>query len=424
MKRLLLFTLLLAALPASAERLAIVGAKLYTMTSPEPLANATVVIEEGRITAVGAGLAPPAGARVIDAAGSIVTPGLMNAGTQLGIVELLSIKDTADQTVSKGALGAAFDVQFALNPNSTLLPLARADGLSRAISFPGGSASPPFSGQGIALRLSEGADLVDRAQIGMFATVNGMAALRADGSRSALWQVLRSALDEARDFGKQRRRGAPRDQLLNHLDAEALQPVLAGTMPLAISVARESDIRQVVRLADDYGVRVILYGGDEAWRVADLLAARKIPVVLDPFSNLPMSFDQLGARADNAALLQRAGVTIAFSSPGVHMSHNAGSVLREAAGVAVANGLPWYEGLKAMTVNPASIWGLNDHYGTVARGQDADLVIWDGDPLEPSTAARVVLVRGAEVGLATRQKALRDRYSPLKRSDPWPPAYR
>ncbi len=106
------------------------------------------------------------------------------------------------------------------------------------------------------------------------------------------------------------------------------------------------------------------------------------------------------------------------------MSHDAGSAMREAAGLAVANGLPWEAALRAMTINPARIFGLSDHYGTLAAGMDADLVIWDGDPLEPGAAPTTVLVQGREVSLVTRQTRLRDRYHPRHHDDPWPPAYR
>ena len=195
-------------------------------------------------------------------------------------------------------------------------------------------------------------------------------------------------------------------------------------MPLAIAAARESDIRQAIALGDDYGVRIVIVGGQSAWKVAPLLAARKIPVVLNPFDDLPATFDELGARLDNAAILDKAGVMIAFSVPGIHMSHDAGSALREAAGLAVANGLPWEAALRAVTINPARIFGVGDHYGTLAVGMDADLVIWDSDPLEPGSAPTTVLVQGRDVSLITRQTLLRDRYHPRHHDDPWPPAYR
>jgi imidazolonepropionase-like amidohydrolase len=195
-------------------------------------------------------------------------------------------------------------------------------------------------------------------------------------------------------------------------------------MPLAIYADRESDLRQVLRLQDDTGLPLIVYGGAEAWRIAPALAARRIPVVLDPTLNLPASFDALGARLDNAALLHAAGVRVAFSVSGFFRTYNAGSSLRLGAGVAVANGLPWIEGLRAMTSSPASIFGLEERYGRVRPGVDADLVVWDGDPLEPSTSALRVWVRGVEVPLdATRQHELAERYSPLRKLE-LPPAYR
>ncbi|MBV6418164.1 MAG: Imidazolonepropionase [Steroidobacteraceae bacterium] len=406
-----------------AESFAIVNARAYTGEATEPIERATIAVEEGRISSVSANGASPPGARVIDARGGIVTAGLMGAGTQLGLVELYSLKETADQAVAKGPLGAAFDVQYALNANSTLIPQARADGVTRAMSYPTGSADLPFSGLGALLRLDASPDLLERPKAGLFIVTGGIAAMQGAGSRSAQWQLIRNAFDEAKRYRLSDKVRGPRDQLLNHLDAEALQPVVAGHMPLAIFANRESDIRQAVQLGKDYGTRVIVYGGAEAWRVAGLLAANRVGVVLDPVTNLPSSFDDLGVRADNAALLQKAGVTIAFFVPGIQQSHNVGTAIREGAGVAVAHGLPWSEALKAITVNPARIWGIDDHYGRIARGQDADLVLWDGDPLEPTSAALAVYVRGVAMPLDTRQKALRDRYAPQHRQDPWPPAY-
>ncbi|HEX7851612.1 MAG TPA: amidohydrolase family protein, partial [Sphingomonas sp.] len=221
------------------------------------------------------------------------------------------------------------------------------------------------------------------------------------------------------------RAAGPRDQLLSRPDVEALGGVIAGTMPLAIQADRESDIRQAIRLAADEKVRVVILGGAEAWRAAADLAAAGIAVILDPETDLPQTFDALGARLDNAALLAKAGVTIAFSvsGNGLYLSYDAGIDMREGAGIAVANGLPYADGLKAMTAGPARIWGLPTA-GTLAPGADADIVIWDGDPLEPASAPVTVFVKGVEAPLATRQTALRDRYAPARANDPLPPAYR
>jgi imidazolonepropionase-like amidohydrolase len=405
------------------ETTAIIHARLYTLMSAEPMDNATIVMRGGVVQSVGAGVAPPAGARVVDAKGMIVTPGLMSGGSQLGLTEVGSLPDTRDSAVASGPLGAAFDIQYALNPNSTLLQLALSDGLTRAISYPEGSAGAPFAGQGALLHLGSSVELLERARVAMFAGVGGSAAASVGGSRSAGWILMRNALEEARRFRPTKSIAGPRDQLLNRLDAEALQPVLAGRMPLAIVADRESDIRQAMRLHDDMSLALILYGGAEAWRVADDLARRDIPVVLDSTLNLPAVFDAMGARADNAAILHRAGVRIAFAVSAFHRTYNAGSGARLGAGLAVANGLPWIEGLRALTSAPARIFGVDARYGTVQNGKDADLVLWDGDPLEPSSSATRVWVRGVEMSLESRQSELARRYSPLRRHE-LPPAYR
>lgn len=412
-----------AAAPAQ-DFTAIVHAKLYTMESPQPVEDATIVIRDGKVQSVGSRLAAPDGARVIDAAGHIVTPGLMSAGTQLGLVEVASLPDTRDYSVATGTLGAAFDVQYALNPNSTLLTAALDDGLTRAVTYPDGAAVAPFMGQAALLRLGSASELLERPKAAMFARVGAAGAVAAGGSRSASWLLLRNALDEARRYKPTSGVSGPRDQLLGRLDAEALKPVAAGEMPLAIVADRESDIRQVLRLKDDLQLPLILYGGAEAWRVAPELASRRIPVVIDATLNLPGAFDAMGARLDNAALLQAAGVQVAFSVSAFHRTFNAGSGVRLSAGLAVANGLPWIEGLRSLTTVPAAVFGLAGRYGTVSPGRDADLVVWDGDPLEPTTSPLQVWVRGRAVDMEdSRQRDLARRYAPLQRSG-LPPAYR
>jgi imidazolonepropionase-like amidohydrolase len=236
---------------------------------------------------------------------------------------------------------------------------------------------------------------------------------------------LRNALEEARRFKPAPGVSGPRDQLLSRLDAEALQPVVAGRMPLAIVADRESDIRQAIALHDDTKLPIMIYGGAEAWRVAKDLAARRIPVAIDPTLNLPSSFDAMGARIDNAARLHAAGVPVAFSVSAFHRSYNSGNAMRLGAGLAVANGLPWIEGLRAMTTTPAAMFGLSERYGRVRPGYDADLVVWDGDPLEPSSTALQVWVRGVEVSLEdSRQRELARRNAPDAQRSDVPAAYR
>lgn len=394
---------------ARAETVAIVHAKAWTLTDDAALGDATIVITNGKIASVTAGAAAPEGARVIDARGKVVTPGLMHPATQLGLIEVSSAAETKDGGVSAGPLGAAFDVQYAINPNSSLIPLARSDGLTRAISYPTSTGVAPFAGKGVSLRLVESGDWLDRAGIGVFAVIGDRSSGSAGGSRAAQWQLLRIALDNAKAA-----LAKPPDPATRTPEFVALEPVLAGKVPLALSTNRKSDLLQAIRLGKDYSVRIVVIGGAEAWMVAKELAAVRIPVILDPQANLPASFDLLGSRLDNAALLRKAGVDIAFYvvGNGIHQSYNAGLSIREGAGLAVANGLPYIEGLRAITTAPASIWGVAEHYGTLTAGKDGDVVIWDGDPLEPSALALHVFVQGKEVSLSTHQTGLRDRYMP------------
>jgi len=424
-KRLAALALLVAGVAARAETVAIVHARAWTMTAPQPVEDATIVMAGGHVVAVTPQGSPPPGARVIDAGGHVVTPGLVDAATQIGLVEVPTARDTDDRAARTGPLGPAFDTSYALNDNSVLIAVARADGVTRAMSFPEAAATAPFTGMGAVIRLRTSGSILERPRAAMFAAIGDGSQSQAGGSRAAQWTLLRNALAEARRFAAAPRGAGPRDQLLDRPDIEALQPVIAGTMPLAIRADRASDIREAIRLAGDLHIRVVLLGGAEAWSLAADLARVRIPVILDPQDDLPQTFDWLGARLENAALLAKAGVAIAFSVSGntIYLSHDAGIAMREGAGLAVANGLPYAAALRAITATPAEIWGIA-HAGTLAPGADADLVIWDGDPLEPASAASHVFVGGVEASLATRQIELRDRYAPQRANDPLPPGYR
>jgi imidazolonepropionase-like amidohydrolase len=398
---------------------AITGAKVYTVGSAGTLDDATVLIENGRIRAVGRGLAVPAGARTIDAHGKVVTPGLFDSLTQIGLVEVNAVAGTRDGTVESDGISAAFDVADALNPRSILIPVNRIEGLTRAVVAPNAGKSL-FAGRGAIIHLGIGPDLLVRSPAAMFAVLGEDGAHRAGGSRGAAMLLLRSALDDALDYAAHKaawERAERRPYALSHLDLEALVPVARGELPLVVQVHRASDIEAVLRLGRERKLKLILVGGNEAWMVADQIAAARVPVLLNPLDDLPTNFEKLGATLENAARLQKAGVTIAFMSSDSHNARN----LRQAAGNAVAYGLPWDEALKAMTVNPARIWHLEDRLGSLEPGKEADVVIWDGDPLEVTTGAVKVFIRGVEMPMKSRQTELRDRYKNL--GGPLPPAY-
>lgn len=405
-----------------ADTFAIIGGRIHTMQSREPIDNAAILISDDQIVAVGSNLDLPDGVTIIDATGKVITPSFMNSATQLGLVEISAVEETNDHSVSAGPLGAAFDIQYAINSQSELIRQARADGLSRAITYPGNTAMSPFAGLGALLRLIPGSTVLEKPRIALFVEIGGQSSAGSGGSRSAQWVLLRNSLDEATSHRPSRRPLGHRDSFLERLDLDTLKDVTDGILPLVIDTNRESDIRQAIVLARDYEIQVIIKGGIEAWAVADELAAANIPVILDPSINIPLYFDYLNARSDNGAILDEAGVTIAFKVSSIHTSFNAGFSLREVAGLAVSNGLDYHAALKALTVNAAKIWGLENRYGVLAAGRDADLVIWDGDPFEPASAPVAVFIRGQQVSLNTRQTELRDRYLPdvldLKQTHP------
>jgi imidazolonepropionase-like amidohydrolase len=418
--------LLLIASSAQADSIAITGAEVWTNATDAPIRNATIVISGGRIVSIQSAQPPPPAARVIEATGRIVTPPLDAAATQIGLVEVASASDTDDRAVHSGPLGAAFDVSLGVDANDLVIQQARAAGVARALVFPDPAGSGVFAGQAARLNLAERSAIVERARMALFMTAGGSAAHTAGGSRAAIWGQLRNALAEARSLRGSPSSFKPRDQLLNHVDIEALSPVLAKRVPLAVAAQREADIRQALAVGRDFGIYVVIVGGAEAWRAANELASGHVPVILDPLDDLPVSYDAVGARRDNARILAAAGVTIGFlvSGQGIYLSYNVGPALREGAGIAVANGLPYAQALRAITQNAGRIWLDPAPAGTLVPGAAADLVIWDGDPLEPASAPVAMFLKGSEISLRTRQTLLRDRYRPAREERRSAPANR
>jgi len=408
------------------DRIAVVHAKAYIVPGEDAVNDATILIENGKVRDAGANLSVPSGFRVIDAKGAIVTPGIMNSASRIALTETEGDENT-DSGVTSGPFGEAFDPTPALNANTTVIPVVRADGLTRAAVLPTSSAAPPFAGEAALLVLNDGPGILDVPRAAVVARVGGMLVKSSGGSRAAQWMLIRFALDAAARVGKTATPGqAPVAGFAGTTpdNLAALKPVLDGKIPLVIAASRESDLRQVIALVDDYKIRVVLQGAEEGWRVAPLLASHHIAVVLDPFTDSPTSWDQVGARLDNAAILDKAGVQVSFEGAFVSVTFEAGIATREGAGIAVANGMPWNHALRAITEGAAETWGIADHYGTLRAGKDADLVIWDGDPLEPATNPVLVMVQGREVSLDNRQRLLERRYAPDQINSGVPAGYR
>jgi imidazolonepropionase-like amidohydrolase len=228
--------------------------------------------------------------------------------------------------------------------------------------------------------------------------LGGGASPLSGGSRAGQWMLLEQAVSEAR---------AGSGELLTRAGRTALSGYLAGGR-VVFHVDRAADIRQALRFAKKHGMRPVIVGGAEAWRVAAEIKAANAPVLLDALANLPSSFDALGASLENAARLHRAGVTVGFSQNG-DATHNARKI-RQLAGNAVANGLPWEAGLAGLTAVPAQVFGLSGQRGRIEIGQAADLVLWSGDPLEVSTYAEQVWFGGKAADMRSRQTELFERY--------------
>lgn len=404
--------------PAAPAAIAITGGAVHTGTG-EVLEGATVVLEDGRIAAVGRDVRVPDGAVRIDASGKVVTPGLIDLYTQVGLVEVSQVDDTRDGSLSGDPIRSAFRVTDGINPLSTVIPLTRTDGVTTALATPRGGL---LAGQSalIDLRGLTVDAMTVKAPAAMHAFVGRAAADQVGGSRAAVFMKLREVLDDARFYARNRAafdRGASRDLAAHRLHLEALLPVLDGALPIAVQADRTSDILATLRWAREYRLRLILVSAAQGWMVADQIAAAGVPVILQPLMNLPYSFEEIGARLDNAALLSRAGVKVILSSFDTHNARN----LRQNVGNAIAYGLPYPEAMKSVTLYAAQALGVADRYGTLAPGKVANVVVWSGDPFELTTYAEHVFIRGEQMPDHDRQRALTERY---RRLDGLPPQYR
>lgn len=435
LKSLILGAVCMAAVatPALAQTLtAITGGRVLTGTSV--IENGTVVIQNGRVVSVGTGAAPT-GARIIDARGKVVSPGFVAVDSGLGGSEISSVNGSDDLSNGANSISASFDVSYGLDPWSFTLPVARLGGITRAIVVPshagggggggghahddsdfagvgaGGLQSPGlFAGQAAIIHLAAGTDILVKARVAMVAPFGEAGAGIAGGARGAQFTQFKETLAEVRLYARNRAaydRAGLRDLSLSRADLEALIPVANGTMPLIVTVRRAADIQQVLRLAREEGVKIILDGAEEGWLVADQIAAANVPVLLNPISNLPGSLETRAARMQNAAALDAAGVVIAIK--GNDGSHRVRET-RYNAGNAVSHGLPYEAAIEAITVNPARIFGMAGQFGELRAGAAADVVIWSGDPLEPLSNAETIFIAGAEQAPTSRQFLLRDRY--------------
>jgi len=395
------------------QTIAITGGTVYPVSGPK-IENATVLIRDGRIAAVGANVAVPAGATRIDAAGKWVTPGFIDGAGQMGLREIGAVQNTNESALRGNDVAAAFNVLEGLNPASVLIAVNRIEGITSTLAVPTGSL---IWGQAALIDL-DGATIEAmrvKSPAAMVADLSEGSKDAGGGSRAGVAQRLRRVLNDAREYATRRadyRRRQIQDLSASAADLEALQPVLRGELPLVVQVNRRSDIETALRIAREYKLKLILAGAAEGWMIPGEIAAAGVPVLVEPLDNIP-SYDALGIRHENAGLLAKAGAKVALMETATENSRD----LRQQAGNAVANGMTWEQALRAVTLTPAEIFGVADRYGSLEAGKVANVVVWSGDPFEFATGVEHVFIRGRDIPLRSRQTELLERYKTL------PPKY-
>ncbi|MGB7408754.1 MAG: amidohydrolase family protein [Pontixanthobacter sp.] len=441
--------------PLAAQNVVITNATVATGDGSDPIENATVVIQDGRVVSAGTGGAAPAGATIIDGAGKWVTPGLFAAATTLGLWDVGSVSESNDQAASGSPFSAALDVAPALNPASQHVAIARAGGITRASVYSRPSSSI-FGGQGAMVDLGTDANMLMRPRAFQMVALGESGARLGGGSRTGAHALLRNALREAGQYGDDSQlvgRAAARerdvsgddlpidprlldnatergsDTLLTRFDAAALVPVVRGQQPLYVLVERAADIQQVLALKSEFAdLDLVLVGVSEGWLVANDIAAAGVPVIADALDDLPSSFEQLAATQSNVGRMIEAGVQVAIGGLDGGTDGQPRSATQFAGNLVAlgklpgAAGLSWGQAFATISSTPAAIAGYSGRLGVLMPGAAGDLVLWDGDPLELDAAPTRVFIDGVEQPLVNHQTRLRDRYRDLDESD-LPKAY-
>jgi imidazolonepropionase-like amidohydrolase len=407
------------AAPATAQTVAITGGTVAIGDGSQPIERGTVVMRDGRIVAAGAGITVPAGATVIDATGKWVAAGMVAGFTNMGLVDAEGVRESNDASASTSPFNASIDIAPAINPQAVEIGNERAGGITRAIVSPSTGQSI-FAGRGAVIDLGADANPITRARAFQYVELGEDGAQEAGGSRPAAYAMLHDALAQAQDYRRNPAGfgGREKESLLKRADAQALLPVLDGTMPLFVHVERASDIRSVLALKQQYpALKLVLVGVREGWMVAPEIAAARVGVIAAALADLPASFEALGATESNVGRMTAAGVPVAISTvgantaPGEHVLKQYAGNLVAIARVPGATGLNWGQAFATVSSRPAQALGMDGEIGSLRPGRRADVVIWDGDPLELSSAPLAVYIDGLAQPMRSRQIELRDRYS-------------
>lgn len=399
---------------------AIRNATIVPVTSA-PIANGTIVFNNGVITAVGANASVPAGATVIDGTGLFVYPGMIDSGSNVGLVEMDSVAGTVD-TSEIGDLNPNAQAAVSINPHSELIPVTRVNGVTHVVSTPEGGV---ISGQSALIQLAGWTpkEMIVQAPAGMhirFPRLRGNPFVDQPQDEEAEKDLrknytkevdkLRDVLRDAQAYAKASAARATnknvqrfdRDLLL-----EALVPVVEGREPVVMHANLARDIKAALAFADEFKLKVILAGAQDVGRVLDDVKKRNIPVILGPILALPQREDDpYDLLFTNAKTLYDAGIPFAIQTSDAHNTRN----LPYNAASAAAFGLPKEEALKAVTINAARIWGVADKLGSLEVGKNASLIVTDGDPLEMRTNVKRVFIDGMDISMDSRHTLLYQKF--------------
>lgn len=397
------------------QPIAIVGATVHPV-SGDAIENATVLVRNGKIVAIGPNVRVPNGAITVDASGKHVYPGLFDAYTDMGLVEVNAVRASVDVRET-GSINPNVKSWVSVNPDSEIIPVTRSNGVLLALSAPSGGL---ISGQSAVLQLDGWTweDLAIRTSVGMHVVWPRMSpSIDWDTDASAKEQIeardkaleqLRQAFADARAYAQARR--ADEGQHPIDLRWEAMLPVLDRNQPLIVDADDIQQIQAAAAFAEQQNVKLIIYGGYDAPICADLLKKHDVAVIIGGVYRLPRRRSEAyDTPFTIAARLHEAGVRFCLSGSGRFGASNVRNLPYHAA-MAVAFGLPRDEAMKAITSYPAEILGVAERVGTLERGRDATFIITDGDPLETTTQVEAAYIQGREVDLNNRHKRLWKKY--------------
>ena len=354
------------------------------------------------------------GDKVIDATGKILTPGIISTDSEIGIVEIGALSVTRDDSSDIYEIG--FSIYDAFNPNSVLIPWNRSNGITSTITLPQNTNSP-IGGLGSFFVLDSNLEITGIKDNVMIGRVGGSGG----ESRAETFSIMEDLLEfassiDSKDMESYRNLSdlivdspIAETMELHPRDLKALHRLMNDDLPLIMKANRASDILKLIEIKEKYDLNLIIMGAQEAGLVANKIAESNVPLIINPINNIPGSFDELAANIELASNLETFGITLMFNAPRSHNYH----LIRQGAGVAVANGMSYEGALKAITLSPVEIFKLGKR-GQIAQGNIADLIIWDADPLEPSSMPEKVFINGKDIDLTTRMSRLTDRYTKEK----------